>query len=169
MRERSAAHPVAEAVFAYAEVLRASLGAVPVEPAAPAPQRWLEFLDDLWSDDEQAKTTLAEIVGYLVAGDTREQKIFGLIGPRRSGKGTIALRRTGLVGRHNVAGPTISGLATNFGLQELIGKPAGIVSTPICAPIKRSSPNGSSHFGRRHAHHRPEIPRSWTGKLRPGS
>ena len=35
---------------------------------------------------------------------------------------------TGLVGRHNVAGPTISGLATNFGLQELIGKPVAIVS-----------------------------------------
>ena len=58
----------------------------PFEPAAPAPQRWLALLDDLWSDDEQAKTTLAEIVGYLVAGDTRQQKIFGLIGPRRSGK-----------------------------------------------------------------------------------
>jgi len=100
----------------------------PFEAAAPPPARWLRFLDELWPDDQQSKDTLAEILGYLVAGDTRQQKIFGLIGPRRSGKGTIARVATGLVGRHNVAGPTISGLATNFGLQELIGKPVAIVS-----------------------------------------
>ena len=33
-----------------------------------------------------------------------------------------------LLGRENVAGPTLSGLAMNFGLQELIGKPAAVIS-----------------------------------------
>jgi putative DNA primase/helicase len=98
------------------------------DPDAPAPTRWLAFLDELWPDDGECKRTLREIFGYMVAGDTRQQKIFGLVGPRRSGKGTIARVLTGLVGRHNVAGPTISGLAQNFGLQELIGKPVAIVS-----------------------------------------
>ena len=51
-----------------------------------------------------------------------------LVGPKRSGKGTIGRVVTGLLGRHNVAGPTLSGMATNFGLSPLIGRPLGIVS-----------------------------------------
>ena len=33
-----------------------------------------------------------------------------------------------MIGPENVAGPTLSGLATNFGLQPLIGKPLAIIS-----------------------------------------
>jgi putative DNA primase/helicase len=33
-----------------------------------------------------------------------------------------------LVGHHNVAGPTLAGLGTNFGLQPMIDKPVAIVS-----------------------------------------
>ena len=33
-----------------------------------------------------------------------------------------------MLGKHNVAGPTLASLGTNFGLQDLIGKPVALVS-----------------------------------------
>jgi putative DNA primase/helicase len=98
------------------------------DPHAPEPVRWLSFLDELWPDDEQSKLTLAEWFGYVLANTTDLQKMYLLIGPKRSGKGTIARVLTGLLGAHNVAAPTLSGLTQNFGLQALIGKPLAIIS-----------------------------------------
>ena len=66
--------------------------------------------------------------GYLVSGDTRQQKMFLLVGPKRGGKGTIGRVLTRMIGRHNVAGPTLASLGTNFGLQDIIGKPVALVS-----------------------------------------
>ena len=54
--------------------------------------------------------------------------MFLLVGPKRSGKGTIARVLTGLLGMHNTAAPTLAGLTQNFGLQPLIGKPLAIIS-----------------------------------------
>src|SRR5690606_6087501 len=51
-----------------------------------------------------------------------------LVGPRRSGKGTVGRVLTRLVGAANVVGPTIGSLAGDFGLQPLIGKSLAIVS-----------------------------------------
>jgi phage/plasmid-associated DNA primase len=51
-----------------------------------------------------------------------------LIGPTRSGKGTIARVLTALLGKGNVAGPTLASLGTNFGLSPLIGRPLAVVS-----------------------------------------
>jgi putative DNA primase/helicase len=98
------------------------------DPAAPRPRRWLQFLDELWSDDPEAISTLAEVFGYILSGETRQQKMFMLVGPKRGGKGTIARVLTGLLGAHNVAAPTLSGLTSNFGLSPLIGKPLAVVS-----------------------------------------
>ena len=44
------------------------------DPEAPAPARWLRFLDELWGDDEQSERTLQELFGYLVAGDTSRRR-----------------------------------------------------------------------------------------------
>lgn len=98
------------------------------DETAPAPVRWLEFLSELWPDDPSAIAALQEMLGYILGGDTRQQKIFLLVGPRRGGKGTIGRVLTGLLGHHNVAAPTMAGLSTNFGLQPLIGKPLGLIS-----------------------------------------
>jgi putative DNA primase/helicase len=51
-----------------------------------------------------------------------------VVGPRRSGKGTIGRVLARLVGPANVCGPTTSSLAGPFGLQPLIGKSVAIVS-----------------------------------------
>ena len=98
------------------------------DPAAPTPTRWLRFLAELWPDDEESQRTLAEWFGYVLSSDTAQQKMYLLVGPKRSGKGTIARVLTGLLGAHNTAAPTLAGLTQNFGLQTLIGKPVAVIS-----------------------------------------
>ena len=107
-----------------------TLAALPFcyEPNAPYPREWLLFLESLWGKDREAIATLQEIIGYFLTYDTRQQKIFLIVGPKRSGKGTIARVVTGLLGPENVAAPTLDGLGSNFGLAPLIGKPLAIVS-----------------------------------------
>jgi putative DNA primase/helicase len=95
---------------------------------APPPERWLRFLTELWADDKESRHALAEIIGYLLSGSTDQQKIFGLVGPKRSGKGTIARVTAGLLGVHNTAAPTLSSLTTGFGLAPLVGKPLATIS-----------------------------------------
>jgi putative DNA primase/helicase len=96
--------------------------------AAPEPREWLAFLAKLWPDDPQAIATLQEWFGYCLTADTSQQKILMLVGPKRSGKGTIARVLNQLVGPANVCGPTLAGLGTNFGLAPLLGKTVAIIS-----------------------------------------
>jgi putative DNA primase/helicase len=94
---------------------------------APAPLTWLDFLNRLWPGDEATVATLQDWMGYLLTPDTRQQKILLLVGPKRSGKGTIARVIRGLVGPENVAGPTLSSLGMNFGLWPLLGKTVAMI------------------------------------------
>ena len=107
-----------------------SLTALPFayQPAAPEPTEWLAFLAQLWPGDQQAIDTLQELFGLLLTGDTRHQKAFLIVGPKRSGKGTIARILTKLLGQDNVCGPTLSSLAQNFGLAPMIGKRLAVIS-----------------------------------------
>jgi putative DNA primase/helicase len=98
------------------------------DPDAPEPTAWFRFLDQLWADDPASIDALGEWFGYCMTSDTSQQKILGLIGPPRSGKGTVARILTELVGRENTRGPTLASFATNFGLADLIGKPLAIIS-----------------------------------------
>jgi putative DNA primase/helicase len=98
------------------------------DAAAPEPTEWLAFLAKLWPDDPQAVATLQEWFGYCLTPDTRQQKILMLVGPRRSGKGTIARVLTRLIGPANVGGPTLAGLGTNFGLWPLLSKTLAVIS-----------------------------------------
>jgi putative DNA primase/helicase len=92
------------------------------------PERWLKFLGELWPDDPEAIATLQEFFGYVISGDTRMHKILFILGPMRSGKGTIGRVLTELIGHANSCGPTLASLGTNFGLQPLIGKSLAIVA-----------------------------------------
>jgi putative DNA primase/helicase len=95
---------------------------------AQAPRGWLEFLHQLWPDDPASIETMQEIFGYLLTPDTSQQKAFLVIGPKRSGKGTIARVLARLIGAGNVCAPTLASLAENFGLEPLIDKRVAIVS-----------------------------------------
>ena len=63
-----------------------SISAMPFDyaPDTQPPLRWLTFLSQIWPDDQAAIETLQEIFGYFVSGSTSQQKIFAVIGPRRS-------------------------------------------------------------------------------------
>jgi putative DNA primase/helicase len=95
---------------------------------APKPTAWVEFLASIWKDDPEAIGTLQEFFGLCLTADTRHQKAFLIVGPKRSGKGTIARILTELLGPANVVGPTLSSLSQNFGLAPLIGKRLAIIS-----------------------------------------
>lgn len=95
---------------------------------APQPVEWLRFLDSLWGDDWQSITTLREFFGYCLTSDTSLQKLLLIVGPKRSGKGTILRVLRALVGTSNVAAPTLSSLTERFGMWSLIGKQLAIVS-----------------------------------------
>ncbi len=94
----------------------------------PEPGQWFDFLDQLWPGDPESVATLQEIFGYCLTPDTRQQKAFLLVGPKRSGKGTIGRVLTRLIGERNCVAPTLAGLGTNFGLEPLIGKRLAIIS-----------------------------------------
>jgi putative DNA primase/helicase len=98
------------------------------DPAAPKPVSWLAFLNQLWPDDAESIAALRQIFGYSLTADTSQPKAFLVVGPKRSGKGTIARVLARLVGADNAAAPTLAGLETNFGLAPLIGKRVAITS-----------------------------------------
>ncbi len=98
------------------------------EPRAAKPQQWLNFLNALWPQDEDSINLLAEWCGYVISGRTDLHKIMLMVGPTRGGKGVIARVLRQLVGKENVAGPTLHSLSGDFGMAPLIGKPLAIIS-----------------------------------------
>ena len=95
---------------------------------APFPTAWNEFLCSVWSGDQESATLLQEWFGYVLSGRTDLQKILLLLGPPRSGKGTILRILQELVGDGNHASPSMSAFSDRFGLTPLIGKPLAIVA-----------------------------------------
>lgn len=98
----------------------------PYKPDPSQPRRWLAFLSQLWPGDPQSIAALQEWFGYILSGRTDLHKMLMLVGPTRSGKGTIARILAQLAG--SVAGPTLLSLGTDFGLAPLLGKSLAIVS-----------------------------------------
>lgn len=107
-----------------------NLVAVPFDydPEAAEPTAWLEFLDSLWPNDPDSIRLLQEYFGYVLSGRTDMHKMLVIIGPIRGGKGTIARTLTMLLGKGNVAGPTLASMGNNFGMSPLLGKPLAIIS-----------------------------------------
>jgi P4 family phage/plasmid primase-like protien len=91
------------------------------DPKAQCPQ-WISFLNSVWSDDQQSIEALQEMFGYILSGETKQQKFFNIIGPRRSGKGTINKILVALLGQHNTVAPQLEELCDTFGLQPWLGK-----------------------------------------------
>ena len=91
------------------------------DPQATCPT-WEAFLETVWGKDPESIQTLQEMFGYILSGDTRQQKFFNIIGPRRSGKGTINKILVALLGEHNTVAPELGELCDTFGLQPWLGK-----------------------------------------------
>lgn len=89
---------------------------------------WIEFLRSVFPNERECIETLQMWFGYCLTADTRQQKILFMVGPKRSGKGTICRVLQCVVGPGNVCAPTLASLQTNFGLWPLLGKTVAIVS-----------------------------------------
>ena len=90
-------------------------------------RKWIEFMNQLWPDDAQSVGLLQEWFGYCLLPDTSQQKLLSIIGPPRSGKSTVARVLTELLGRTNVASPSIRSLSGSFGLWGLLDKKLAII------------------------------------------
>lgn len=99
-----------------------------LDPSAPPPALWLEFLNQVLPGDEQSHELLAQWFGYCLTRDTTKQKILFLKGATRSGKGVILRVLVALIGERNVASPSLSSLTGNFGLWPLLGKSVATIS-----------------------------------------
>jgi putative DNA primase/helicase len=95
---------------------------------APEPQYWLQFLNSIWPNDLESQEALQEWAGYILIQDTRLHKILLIVGPPRSGKGTIGRIFRELFGDSNVIGPTLSSLCGEFGLQPFLNKMLAVIS-----------------------------------------
>jgi putative DNA primase/helicase len=97
-------------------------------PEAPHPIEWFKFLHQLWPTDLDSISTLQEWMGLLLTARTHFQKMLMIVGPKRSGKGTIARVIRHLCGDVNVCGPTLANMSEQFGLSGLIGKTVAIIA-----------------------------------------
>ena len=77
--------------------------------------------------DELSASILQEYTGLCLTSDTSFQKILGLIGPPRSGKGTYGRILALLVGPENMTASTLADLTTDFGMQSLLNKTVSII------------------------------------------
>lgn len=102
------------------------LGA-PWVPDAPEPVEWLKFLASVWGDDKESIRALQQIFGYLISPDTDFQKLFAIVGPKRSGKSTVGRILKALIGEDSVINPTLGSLERPFGLAPLVGKSVAII------------------------------------------
>jgi putative DNA primase/helicase len=137
-------------------------------PGAGQPTNWIKFLQGLWPQDDESITALSDMFGYLLTDDTSQQKMFMLIGPPRSGKGTILRVLESLVGYSNRVSPSLASIGTQFGLQPLIGKRLAMISDarlsgradqqPIVENLLRISGEDALSIDRKNIS-------AWTGKL----
>lgn len=92
------------------------------------PEKWLNFMSELFNGADAEIELLQEWMGYVLSGDTWAHKGMILVGPPRSGKGTIGHILTRLLGKSMVASPTLHSLGKDFGLQPLLDKRLCLVS-----------------------------------------
>ena len=92
------------------------------------PDEWLKFIGELWPGNESSQNLLQEWFGYLISAETRAQKALLVIGPTRSGKGTICAVIKALCGERTCVSTSLSSLTERFGLQNFLGKSIAIIS-----------------------------------------
>jgi putative DNA primase/helicase len=63
-----------------------------------------------------------EFFGLCLTDETKYQKAFMFVGPKRGGRGTIGRLLRGLIGTENYAGSTLHSFGEAFGMQSFIGK-----------------------------------------------
>ena len=110
------------------------LNRLPVEyqPDAPAPTKWLEFLDGLLIPEDIL--TLQEYLGYLLIPSTKAQKMLVMTGKGGEGKSRIGLLLKKLFGEASHSESILRIETNRFASAELVGiKPLHLASArPFC-------------------------------------
>jgi P4 family phage/plasmid primase-like protien len=91
------------------------------DPNAQAPG-WQVFLNEIFEGDQERIALLQEWLGYMLSPSYQYQKIMLLIGPRRSGKGTIGKVLEQVVGTQNYSGASLESFADDDFMDSLRGK-----------------------------------------------
>ncbi len=118
-------------------------------PDTPCPV-WDHFMNEAFPDDEESKQAVEEFIGYSMTEETKFQKGAMLIGPKRSGKGTISHVLRMLVGDSSYVGLSINTWALGENSKEcLIGKRVGVFADVRFKPGRAYGasydPGGISH------------------------
>ena len=113
---------------------------------------WNGFLQDLFQTDEQSHEFIKEYLGYCMTTETKFQKAAMLIGPKRSGKGTVCYVLRRLVGDECYVGLSMNTWALGENSKQcLIGKQVGVFSDVRLKPGRTYGssydPGGLSHVG----------------------
>jgi putative DNA primase/helicase len=142
--------------------------ALDYDPNAPKPVEWLKFLKQVFDGEQDQIDSLQEMFGYCVSSDVSQEKVFMLIGPKRSGKDTKRHTLQSLISPKAVCGPTLDSMGTNFGMSAFIGKQLAIVGDMrigskcdkdlLAENILKMSGRGLFTIDRKHKDH-------WTGPL----
>lgn len=93
----------------------------PFDPMAQCPA-WKHFLRTSLGDEQEKIMLLREWFGYCMTMDTSMQKMMYMRGPTGAGKGTAVRVLEELVGKEHAASTSLASLATQFGLQPIVGK-----------------------------------------------
>lgn len=88
---------------------------------------WMTYLITEVFNCQSIISTLQEWMGYQLIHNYDYQKIALFLGAPRSGKGTISNVMREIIGRRNVASPTLSGLIKDANLEAMDDKPVGII------------------------------------------
>jgi putative DNA primase/helicase len=137
-------------------------------PNAGAPIEWLNFLDQVFDGEQDQIGSLQEAFGYCLSSDVSQEKVFMLLGDKRSGKDTIRHTLQSLLSPTVICGPTLDSMGTNFGMSQLIGKQLAVVGDMrlgskcdkdlLAEHVLKLSGRGLFTIDRKHKNH-------WTGPL----
>jgi len=97
------------------------------QPNPRAPRNWFAFLESVFPNDPDSIALLQEWFGYCLTHDTSLQKILLIIGPTRSGKGTIFRVLSSLLGKGNVVSPSMADFSEHF-MEHLISASVAMIA-----------------------------------------
>lgn len=108
------------------EVFNTRAPAVAWRPGAKCPT-WHAFLDSVWGPDDSQKKALQLMFGYVLSGNTNQQKCFWLVGATGAGKGVTCDVLASLVGGVDSASIPWTAFAQQFGLSNIFQKTLVVV------------------------------------------
>jgi putative DNA primase/helicase len=88
---------------------------------------WNQFIGEIFNEDEEKITLLAQWFGYSCVPDMSYEKLMLLTGRPRSGKSTVLETLQAMLGERQCCETSFQSLTGSFGYQPLLGKLAAII------------------------------------------